>query len=146
MTTYFPLGAPRPATADARVALPAPVAADLRRLAARTGETPSLVAERLLSAYLDVLDETAGEGGLGSWLDRLFEAEHDPSPRVRMRLDLPAWQLMALRSYAAIELAGPGVVLAAMIGRTLRAALERPEAASLAAAYDGLLAEHRQAA
>ena len=130
--------------------LPFAVAADLRRLSTRLGETPSMVAERLLAAYLDVLDSTLPSGGMGAWLDRLFEAEHDHGARERLRLDLPAYQLMALRAYAAIEAASPDVILAAMIGRTLTAALAETEQAADRPAFvrtlGDLLAEHRPAA
>lgn len=130
--------------------LPFAVAADLRRLATRLGESPSLVAERFLAAYLDVLDSTLDAGGMGAWLDRLFEAEHAATTRGRVRLALPEWELMAIRAYAAIEQASEDVVLAAMLGRTLKAALAETAAAAGEPAFDrtlgDLLAEHRPAA
>lgn len=143
--------ATRPLSLQAPVfKLPFAVAADLRRLSARLGESPSVIVERFLAAYLDVLDTTLASGGIGAWLDRLFEAEHDDSPRERLRLDLPEWELMALRAYAAIETASPDVVLQAMLGRTLKAALAETEVAVGQPVFDrtlgDLLAEHRPAA
>lgn len=130
--------------------LPAEVAADLKRLSARLGERPAVHAERFLAAYLDVLDTTLESGGIGAWLDRLFEAGTDAGPKVRVRLDLPEWELMAIRAYAAIEDASEDVVLAAMLGRTLKAALAETEAHVPEVAFDrtigDLLAEHRPAA
>ncbi len=143
--------ATRPVSLTAPVyALPFAVAADLHSLSARLGECPSVVAERFLAAYLDVLDTTLGNGGIGAWLDRLFEAEHAATSRGRVRLDLPEWEAMAIRAYAAIEQTSEDVVLAAMLGRTLKAALAETEVVVGEPVFDrtigDLLAEHRPAA
>ena len=120
-TTTFAATAPE--TASFVLALPAPVAADLRALSRRLDMTASAIAEHLLNDYLEVLELTEDQGGLGAWLDRLFEAEQEPSPRQAMLLTLPTWQFAALRSYAQMETVSVSIILTAMIGRSLRNAL-----------------------
>lgn len=125
------------------MALSAPVAADLRKLAHRLEMTPSAIAEQLLGDYLDVLGLTEHQGGLGAWLDRLFEVEHEPAPRKAVLLTLPAWQFEALTAYAEMEGTSESVILSAMIGRSLRAALSSGRPGYLFGdALVELLAEH----
>jgi hypothetical protein len=130
--------------------LPAPTAATLMRLSARTGQPVSDVVSRCITIYLEVFAATKADGGLAAWLDRVYQATHDPAPRFRMRLQLPVWQQAALMATADEDETTEAVVLAAILGRTL-AAFEHAEAAvglprGWGEVVSGLLAEHCQAA
>ena len=128
------------------VALPATVVTDLLLLARRTGRSMSGLAERLAGTYLEVLEATEGSGGLDAWLERLFVARYEAAEHVVVRLSLPAWQQLMLRQLADDAGESLAVTLAAVLGRTLRAALDAEAAAGLPAGWGqvliGLYDEH----
>ena len=129
---------------------PAPTAATLMRLSARTGQPVSAVVSRCITIYLEVFDATRADGGLGAWLDRVYQATHDPAPRFQLRLRLPLWQQAALVAAAEEDETTEAVVLAAILGRTLTSFEQAEAAVGLPRGWGevvtGLLAEHCQAA